>query len=290
MRAIPMPTAASSQPAPLWRAVLAQTWVELLLSLRRGESVLVTLVIPAVLLVFFMSVGAIPVPIARPIDFLLPGTLALAVMATGLANLGIATAYERGDGVLKRLGATPLPRAGLVAGKLLAVVALEVIQVLALVLIAALQLGASENAQQNSRINLVDVATSSGLNFTLFGFTALTTFPRVQQGVALSTAWKGSCTASSRMRVRKSMEKAWIPVLAVEMRRLPSSASRLRSSSQSSVCSTTSSTPLTRQVTPTFSSGSSFWTDLIDTSDWFRMWCPRKTGSAIRTSGLSTWK
>jgi ABC-2 type transport system permease protein len=124
-------------PAPLWRAVLAQARVELVLSLRRGESVLVTLVIPIVLLAFFMSVGAVPEMVGRRIDFLLPGTLALAVMATGLANLGIATAYERGDGVLKRLGATPLPRAGLVAGKLLAVIALEVVQVAALLLIAA---------------------------------------------------------------------------------------------------------------------------------------------------------
>src|SRR5688572_18829509 len=82
--------------APIWRAVLAQTRVELVLSLRRGESILVTLVIPIVLLVFFMSVGTLSVPVERSIDFLLPGTLALAVMATGLANLGIATAYERG--------------------------------------------------------------------------------------------------------------------------------------------------------------------------------------------------
>ncbi|GAB3299020.1 ABC transporter permease [Geodermatophilus aquaeductus] len=47
---------------------------------------------------------------------------------------------------------------------------------LPLVLIAALQLGASEEAQTNSRINLVDVATSSGLNFTLFVLFATTTF------------------------------------------------------------------------------------------------------------------
>ncbi len=157
--------------APLWRAVLAQTWVELLLSLRRGESVLVTLVIPAVLLVFFMSVGAIPVPIARPIDFLLPGTLALAVMATGLANLGIATAYERGDGVLKRLGATPLPRAGLVAGKLLAVVALEVIQVLALVLIAALAYGWRPQGEPAlaALALLLGTAAFAGMGLTMAG-------------------------------------------------------------------------------------------------------------------------
>ena len=47
---------------------------------------------------------------------------------------------------------------------------------LPLVIIAALQLGASEEAQQNSRLNLVDVATSSGLNFTLFVLFATTNF------------------------------------------------------------------------------------------------------------------
>jgi ABC-2 type transport system permease protein len=47
---------------------------------------------------------------------------------------------------------------------------------LPLILIAALQLGASEEAQGNSRINLVDVATSSGLNFTLFVLFATTGF------------------------------------------------------------------------------------------------------------------
>jgi ABC-2 type transport system permease protein len=47
---------------------------------------------------------------------------------------------------------------------------------LPLILIGALQLGASEDAQENARINLVDVATSSGLNFTLFVLFATTSF------------------------------------------------------------------------------------------------------------------
>jgi ABC-2 type transport system permease protein len=47
---------------------------------------------------------------------------------------------------------------------------------LPLVLIAALNLGASDNAQQNNRINLVDVATAGGLNFTLFVLFATTGF------------------------------------------------------------------------------------------------------------------
>ena len=48
--------------------------------------------------------------------------------------------------------------------------------VLPLVLIGALQLGGSQDAQANNRINLVDVATSSGLNFTLFVLFATTGF------------------------------------------------------------------------------------------------------------------
>jgi ABC-2 type transport system permease protein len=56
----------------------------------------------------------------------------------------------------------------------LGVVALMV--ALPLLLIAALKLGASEEAGENSRINLVDVATASGLNFTLFVLFATTGF------------------------------------------------------------------------------------------------------------------
>ncbi|TKJ20198.1 ABC transporter permease [Blastococcus sp. CCUG 61487] len=47
---------------------------------------------------------------------------------------------------------------------------------LPLVLIAALQLGAGEDAGENTRVNLVDVATASGLNFTLFVLFATTGF------------------------------------------------------------------------------------------------------------------
>jgi ABC-2 type transport system permease protein len=47
---------------------------------------------------------------------------------------------------------------------------------LPLILIGALQLGGAEEAEQNSRVNLVDVATASGLNLTLFVLFATTGF------------------------------------------------------------------------------------------------------------------
>lgn len=116
------------------------TAMELRLTARRGENLLVTIVIPAVVLLFFASVAVLPTA-GRPVDFLLPGALALAVIATSLVNLGIATAYERQYGVLKRLGGSPLTRGGLLAAKILAVVAVELLQVALLVLIAAVVLG-----------------------------------------------------------------------------------------------------------------------------------------------------
>lgn len=118
------------------RQLKAQAKAELILTLRRGESVLVTLVVPAALLIFFTSLNLAPGGSA--IGFLLPGMVALAVMASGMVSLGIATAYERHYGVLKRLGATPLPRWTLLAAKALAVLGVEVGQVALLVAIALL--------------------------------------------------------------------------------------------------------------------------------------------------------
>jgi ABC-2 type transport system permease protein len=111
--------------------------MELRLTARRGENLLAVVVIPAVVLVFFASVDVLPVPAASTrVEALLPGTMALAVIATGLVNLGIATAYERTYGVLKRLGGSPLGRSGVVAAKLLAVLLIETLVILVLVLLA----------------------------------------------------------------------------------------------------------------------------------------------------------
>jgi ABC-2 type transport system permease protein len=65
--------------------------------------------------------------------FLVPGLLALAVLSTAMTGLAIATGFERQYGVLKRLGATPLPRSGLLLAKTLAVVAVELLQAVVLV-------------------------------------------------------------------------------------------------------------------------------------------------------------
>ena len=62
------------------------------------------------------------------IDFLTPGIIALAVMSTAFTSQAIATGFERRYGVLKRLGATPLSRGGLIAAKTVTVIAVELLQ------------------------------------------------------------------------------------------------------------------------------------------------------------------
>jgi ABC-2 type transport system permease protein len=104
-------------------ALLAQTRTELVLTLRRGESLLLILGIPLVLLAFFSTVDVLPKGnFQDPIDFLLPGVIALAVMSTGMVQLAIGTAFERQYGVLKRLGITPLGRPRLLTAKTLSIV------------------------------------------------------------------------------------------------------------------------------------------------------------------------
>ena len=115
------------------RAITAQTRVEILLTLRRAESLLVTIVIPLGILVFFTKVDAVNTTLQDPVDFLVPGVLALAVMSSAMVSLGIATGYERRYGVLKRLGSTPFSRASLLTAKTLNVLALEVVQTVAIV-------------------------------------------------------------------------------------------------------------------------------------------------------------
>jgi len=120
------------------RALAAQSRAELVLTLRRGESVLLTLVIPILLLVFFSSVDILPKPVGvqDSVNFLAPGILALAVMSTAMVGLGIATGFERQYGVLKRLGSTPLGRPRLLGAKTNSIIAVEVLQAVILVAVA----------------------------------------------------------------------------------------------------------------------------------------------------------
>lgn len=124
--------------APARQRVLAQAAFEARTLLRNGEQLLVALLLPAAALVG-LALSSVPdLGPGRRIDLAVPGVLGLAVVSTAFTGQAIATAFDRRYGVLQLLGTTPLGRTGLVAGKAVAVLTVELIQVLVL---AALGVG-----------------------------------------------------------------------------------------------------------------------------------------------------
>lgn len=118
-----------------------QSAMELRLLVRNGEQLLLTVAIPLLLLVVGTRADAVvDLGPGRTIDVITPGVLGLAVLSTSFTSVAITTGFERRYGVLKRLGASPLPRWGLLAGKVLAVLVVELVQ-LALLAVVALGLG-----------------------------------------------------------------------------------------------------------------------------------------------------
>lgn len=128
------PGALTPRPAAASRTAMlaSQTRAELTLALRNGEQVLLTLVIPLGLLVVLTEVPFVSVT-GRRVDFFVPGVLALAIMSCAFTGQAIATGFERQYGVLKRLGATPLPRSVLLAAKTLGVLLVELLQLVLLI-------------------------------------------------------------------------------------------------------------------------------------------------------------
>jgi ABC-2 type transport system permease protein len=124
--------------APLPRMVRAQAALELRTLVRNGEQLLLILIIPLLLLVAFGYADLISVGRGSRIGFIVPGILALAVMSTAFTSQAIATGFERRYGVLKRLGATPLSRSGLIGAKTVTVLAVEVAQVALILAVGAL--------------------------------------------------------------------------------------------------------------------------------------------------------
>ncbi|MGN6129201.1 MAG: ABC transporter permease [Nocardioidaceae bacterium] len=120
--------------APLPRQVLAQARMETKLILRNGEQLLLAVVIPLIVLAGGIEAAhRFDLHFSHsPVDTLAPGILALAVMSTSFTSLAITTGFERRYGVLKRLGASPLPRSGLLAGKVGALLLVEILQLVVL--------------------------------------------------------------------------------------------------------------------------------------------------------------
>jgi len=153
---------------------LALAGYELRLVLRRGEGLLITIVIPVGVLLVFSAFG----PAAAPgtpagVDRLLPGSISLAVIAASLVSLAISTGYERAYGVLKRLGGSPAGSSVVIAAKTASVAVVELVQIALLVVIAVglleFQAGADASAPVVLAALLLGTIAFAGLGLLMAG-------------------------------------------------------------------------------------------------------------------------
>ena len=116
------------------KLVLAQIRMELTTLVRNYEQLLLIMVIPIGVLVFFGNVAVLPDSIT--LTRLVAAVLTLSLISTAMVSTGIATGFERSYHVLKRLGVTPLGRGRLIWAKAGSVSVVELVQVTVLVAIA----------------------------------------------------------------------------------------------------------------------------------------------------------
>ncbi|MFF3321684.1 ABC transporter permease [Streptomyces sp. NPDC002889] len=161
--------------APLTRMITSQAAFETKMLLRNGEQLLLTVIIPSLLLVLFSTVDILALPTGttgggKSVDFLAPGILALAVMSTAFTGQAIATGFERRYGVLKRLGASPIPRWALMTAKTISVLVTEILQI-ALLTVIAFALGWSPHGSPVAAALLLVLGTAafSGLGLLMAG-------------------------------------------------------------------------------------------------------------------------
>lgn len=115
------------QPSSPLTMLTAQSILELKLLLRNGEQLLLTMFIPITLLIglTLLPMGAMG---DDPVDQVVPAVMMVAVMSTAFTGQAIAVGFDRRYGALKRLGATPLPKWGIIGGKSVAVLLVVILQ------------------------------------------------------------------------------------------------------------------------------------------------------------------
>jgi ABC-2 type transport system permease protein len=146
----------------------AQLRAELQILARNGEQLLLTLIIPVMLLVFFGMTDVLPTGFVDHMDFLTPGVIALAIMSSSMVSLGIATGFERSYKVLKRLGVTPLGRPRWLIAKVITILVVQFIQLGILIPVALLLDWQADDAQWLAAIGAVVTGSIAFAGLGLF--------------------------------------------------------------------------------------------------------------------------
>ncbi len=153
--------------APMRSILASQLRMELVLTARRGEAVVLAMGVPLLVLLGAGLTEATNVPATDRLGFVVPGVLALTVMSTAFTGQAITTGYERSYGVLKRLGGSPLTRPGLLFAKTAAILCLVLVQTLVLALVGVAVGWRPEVVHLLPAIGVTVLATAAYCGFAL---------------------------------------------------------------------------------------------------------------------------
>ncbi len=177
-------------------ALVSQTKIETMLMLRRREAVFFSIFLPVMFIFLFGSIYGSQIDQSngvKVISYLVPGYLVMAVMSISLVSLGIILATERQFGILKRLGATPLPRAYLLLGKIAAASVIVIGATLALLAIGVFYYGATirGNAFEIAVIILLGIVVFATIGLTISGMVKADAAPAILNAIYLPMLFIG---------------------------------------------------------------------------------------------------
>ena len=152
--------------------------------LRQRESVVFTLLFPVLLLLIFGSVFKDTIaPGVTFSQYFVAGMIASGLLNTGFQQLAIMIPLERDDCTLKRLRGTPMPPSSYFIGKILAVLASMVVQIILLLLVGALIFGVHLPTDIGHWITFAWVTLLGITGSTLLGI-AFSSVPRSGRGAS----------------------------------------------------------------------------------------------------------
>ena len=152
--------------------------------LRQRESVVFTLLFPVLLLLIFGSVFKNTIaPGVTFSQYFVAGMIASGLLNTGFQQLAIMIPLERDDGTLKRLRGTPMPPSSYFIGKILAVLASMVVQIILLLLVGALIFGVHLPTDIGHWITFAWITLLGITGSTLLGI-AFSSVPRSGRGAS----------------------------------------------------------------------------------------------------------
>ncbi len=168
------------------RLGLSRVGYELRVYSRQGDSVFFTFLFPILMLSIFAvafsnagNIGAAPDGTGGIswAAFYLPGMVAAGMLLSGVQNLGVDIAGEKGDGTLKRLGGSPLPVISYFIGKIGMVMVSAVLQAALLLLVARFAFGVELPAEPEKWLLFVWVFLLGVITSCVLGI-ALSALPR----------------------------------------------------------------------------------------------------------------